>query len=565
MGEVTERRTAHSRVFAMSDGTFEAELSTQASSFVDGQGRWHGVDTTVRPAGRDGFAFSNDTNAFRSAFGDRSDRLVRFEVGGYTVTLGLDGAARAVQAKADHATVRYPGALGGADLEYEVTDDALKERIVLPARPAGEAVYRFTVHADGVTAAPQPDGSIGFFPSTAPGLDGPPVFVMPKPFMNDSRDDWKAPHGKAFSDKVAQTVEQHGSEFMITVRADNEWLSAAERRFPVVIDPTIKIEPTPTTGQDVQIWSDTPDRRDGADRRLSVGSDQSGVARSLVRFDTSVVPTGTALTGAKLRVYFDSEIPSNAQTDNTIETRRVTRAWSEDTATWNTINTAFAEAGLSTQVKRVNVANVWHEFDVRNMAQAWISGSAPNHGVMLKATNEALSRSGPVYHAAEFAYNGEIENRPKLILTYGRPSADLKYPTTIYSTGAALSWTPAPDPNPGDPNDDVVEYQVHRTVFQTFTPSAATLIAPLPPTATSFVDTTARPTPADSPDPFGNAYYYMIAAKTRDGQLIPGPTQVARLPKAGLVTQIFHGGTADTTLSANQPGTNLDSEPPRVR
>jgi TGF-beta propeptide len=575
--ELAGLRTANAQVFAMSNGTFEAELSSRRVSYRDGQGRWRAVDTTVRPiggrpiggramgdramgdraTGRNGFRFGNTTNAFGSLFGDRSDQLARFELGDKQVTLGLDGAARTVAPTVDKNTVTYPGAFDSADLVYGVTGDALKEKIVLPKAPR-DPTYRFTLRLGGVTARGQPDGSIGFFPNSA-GADGPPVFVMPKPFMMDGRDDAKSPYGKAWSDKVTQSVEQKGSTITVTVRADSEWLASPQRRYPVVIDPTIKIEPTPTTGQDVQIWSDTPTRNDGASYRLSVGTDSTGVARSLVKFDTSVVPNGTSLSSAKLRVYFDSEIASPGQADNTIETRRVTAAWSEDTATWNTINSAFAEAGLSTQVKQVNRANVWHEFDVHNIAQSWVSGSAPNFGVMLKATNEALSRSGPIYQAAEYAYNGEIETRPKLILTYGRPGADLAYPTKIYSTGAELTWTPAPDPNPSDPNDDVVEYQVHRTVFQTFTPSAATLVAPLPPTATSFTDTTARPTPADSPDPFGNAYYYMVAAKTRDGQLIPGPTQVARLPKAGLVTQMFHGGTADATLSATQPNTNLDT------
>ncbi|MFJ6673272.1 DNRLRE domain-containing protein [Actinosynnema sp. NPDC091369] len=178
---------------------------------------------------------------------------------------------------------------------------------------------------------------------------------------------------------------------------------------------------------------------------------------------------------------------------------------------------------------------------------------------MVKSTDGALNRGGAIYQAAEYAYNGEIENSPKLVLTYGRPSVDLKYPTKIHATGAELAWSPYADPDPNNPADDVVEYQLHRTVFQSFTPSASTLIAPLAPTTTSFTDTTARPTPADSADPFGNAYYYMVAVKTRDGQVIPGPTQVTRLPKAGLTTQVFHGGASDTALSSNRPDANLDA------
>ncbi|GGS54642.1 DNRLRE domain-containing protein [Actinokineospora fastidiosa] len=380
---------------------------------------------------------------------------------------------------------------------------------------------------------------------------------MPKPFMVDSKDDAKAPYGKAFSDKVTQTVEQHGANITIAVTADKGWLDAPERQYPVTIDPTIVIEPTPTEGQDAQIWSDTPTRADGADYRLSVGTDAWGKARSLLKFDTDVVPAGTALTSAKLRVYYDSELWTAAN-NVTIGAHRITQSWSEDTVTWNSANAAFHATAESTAVKAANVANVWHEYSVLNMAQGWVSGSLANHGVMLKATDETLNRGGAVYQAAEYAYNGEKANRPKLILKYGRPSVDLQLPTKITATGAELTWPAYTDPNPSDPNDDIVELQVHRTVFQTFTPSRSTLIAPLSPTATSFADTTASPTPADSPDPFGNAYYYMVAAKTRDGQLIPGPTQLARLPKAGLVTQTFISNVDDTTIASANPTTNYN-------
>ncbi len=550
--ELAERRTPSLRVFQMSNGQVEAEFSPTPKAFKDAQGRWQDIDRTVREKPRDGYRFVNDTNGFTSLFGDRSDKLARFELGDKRIALGIDRPATGVTPKVEKDKVVYRGAFDGADLEYQVTGDALKERIVLAKAPK-DASWRFTLDLAGVSARALPNGAIGFFENP----DGPPVFTMPKPFMFDSKNDRKSPHGKVWSDKVTQTVEQQGSKITVTVRADQEWLADRNRRYPVVVDPTIKLQPTPTTGQEVQIWSDTPDRNDGSSYQLSVGTDNFGKARSLIKFDTSVVPAGTALTGAKLRLYYDSELYTDVNS-NVHEVRRVTQGWSEDTATWNSVNGAFAEAGLSTATKQARTGNAWHEWDVRNIAQQWVSGSAPNFGLMVKSTDEALGRGGAIYQAAEYAYNGETENTPKLVLTYGRPSADLKAPTTINATGAELNWGAYTD-DPNNPNDDLVEYQVHRTVFQAFTPSESTLVTPLAPGTTSFADTTARPTPADSADPFGNAYNYMVAVKTRDGQVLPGPTQLVRLPKAGFTTQVLRGGADDATLSATQPNTNLDT------
>jgi hypothetical protein len=549
--ELAERRTAAMRVFELSNGQFEAEVSAQPQYYRAAGGEWRDIDPTVREQARDGYRFANDTNSFASDFGESTDRLARFALSNTRVELGIDTAARPLTPKIDHNQVSYPDAFDGAELTYQVTRDSLKEKIVLAAPPK-DGTYRFALTLDGVTAQARPDGSIAFF---ATATDGPPLYVMPRPFMVDATDDTKSPHGKSWSDKVSQTVEQHGDRITVVVKADREWLAAPKRKYPVVIDPTIKIEPTSNSGQDSQIWSDTPDRNDGAAYQLSVGTDNSGIARSLVKFDMSVVPAGTSLTSAKLRMYYDNELYT-AVNDVTMEARRVTSAWAENTVTWNNSSTAFGEAGLTTSVKRANISQVWSEWDVRDIAQSWVSGTA-NNGLMVKATDEALNRGGAVYHGAEFVYNGDTATFPKLLLTYGTPGAVLQPITKAYATGAELVWTPYTDPDPNNAADDITEYQVHRSVSQVYTPSASTLVTSVGPQATRFIDTTAPVTPDSAPDLGWNGYHYSIVVRTRDGRLIPGATQFTRTPKAGQVRQIFRGG-ADTTLSATQPNANLD-------
>ncbi|MGW8768940.1 golvesin C-terminal-like domain-containing protein, partial [Streptomyces sp. NPDC055815] len=140
----------------------------------------------------------------------------------------------------------------------------------------------------------------------------------------------------------------------------------------------------------------------------------------------------------------------------------------------------------------------------------------------------------------------------------GRQGVDLSAPTTIHDTGAELNWSTYQDKDPVATGDDLVEYQVHRSINQTFTPSAATLVAPVAPGTTSFTDTTAVPTKGDDPDPYGRAYYYMVAVKTKDGQVVAAPTQLVRLPKAGRTTKVY-AATQDTTLSSAQPTTAHDT------
>jgi RHS repeat-associated protein len=211
----------------------------------------------------------------------------------------------------------------------------------------------------------------------------------------------------------------------------------------------------------------------------------------------------------------------------------------------------------TTVTKAAGVYDQWHNFAVTNTVQQWVNGTATNNGFVLQASDESSTGplGGPLYEASEFGYGGESATYPKLTITYGTPGVTLNAPTVIHATGAELSWTPYVDPTPGtDPSDDLAEYQVHRSVFQGFTPTAATLVAPVSSTATSFTDTTAVPTPPDAENTF-HSVYYEVAVKTKGGQIIGSPVQLVALPTAGQTTQIIQAGQSDTTLASLEPTT----------
>ncbi len=245
--ELTGKRTANSRVYQLADGRTQAEISAVPLHYKDSKGRFQPIDTKVKPTNDKGYVQSNRTNTFTSLFGDSSKQLVRFEQDGRSIELGLAGAAKGVSPTVTGSTVTYKNLAGGADVVYDVTATALKEKIVLRKAPAGPVSYTFTLDTAGLTAQQRQDGSIAFL-----GRDGgEPVFVMPAPFMYDDKDDASSPHGKVWSDKVSQRVQQMYGQTTVTVSADAAWLADPARVYPVVIDPTIKIQPVP---DDAQTW-----------------------------------------------------------------------------------------------------------------------------------------------------------------------------------------------------------------------------------------------------------------------------------------------------------------------
>ncbi|MGI5519790.1 DNRLRE domain-containing protein [Micromonospora sp. CA-259024] len=690
--ELTGKRTANSRVYQLADGRTQAEISAVPLHYKDSKGRFQPIDTMVRPTNDKGYVQGNRTNTFTSLFGDSSKELVRFEQNGRSIELGLAGAAKGVSPKVTGSTVTYRGLAGGADVVYDVTATALKEKIVLRKAPAGPVSYTFTLDTAGLTAQQRQDGSIAFL-----GPDGgEPVFVMPAPFMYDDKDDTSSPHGKVWSDKVSQRVQQMYGQTTVTVSADAAWLADPARVYPVVIDPTIKIQPVPDDAQDVAIYSGATTTNYNDTYQLNVGTTATAAWRSLLKFDLDTIPDNTSIDDAQLQLYY-SQTHTDWAYDVPMQAHRVTADWTDDTATWATMsdklagapaantvtkddgdagtsvtgswpyssNTTLAPKGingdykyhsssLSTDthtwvptitesgnyqvevhyvgesdrptnapytvyysggskkyevnqttptaagkwltlgthpfvagttgkvvlngvpgttanadavrftkagaVKQYAKSSVWNSFPVRNVVQEWVNGTA-NYGFMVKALDEATKgRGGPIYEASEYAYNNDRRdfNLPKLVVTYGRQGVTVNPPTTIASTGALLDWPAYADPSTST-GDDIVEYQVHRSVHQNFVPSATTLIAPVSTGTRTYQDTTAVPTAADNTDPMARKfYYYMVAVKTRDGQLLAGPTQQAMLPKAGQITRIYRTGQTDTTLSAGRPTENVD-------
>jgi RHS repeat-associated protein len=552
--ELTSRRTADASFYQLSDGRTQEVLSPVPVHYRDAHGTWKPISTMVgKVSHRGGFTLGAEAGSFHTYFSSDPASLVRIEEGSSFVQLGVDDA-RVQAPKVSGDTVTYPGLLNGADLTYQVSAGGVKERIVLPKAPAAGHVpsFAFTVKVGGFTPKQQRDGSIAFYGNEAHTA----AFAIPAPYMSDTTADANSPYGVAYSAKVTQAMSwDAGSHTLrVTERPDAVWLSARARRYPVTIDPTFMV--TPSVGDNVMILQDSPSTNYSTSWRLSAGTTTTGAARSLVKFQLPNVPAGTTISSASLRMYYDQTFTTGS-TSVALEAHAATAAWDPTTATWNSASgITGALAGSTT--KQANAEGVWNTFPVTSAVQSWISGTTPNYGFVIKAANEsALGQGGPRYEGNVFAYKGETATLPQLVITYGVPGVAVNPPTVIHSTGAELSW-PAFTNTTGDPGNDIAEYQVHRSIYQSFTPNAATEVAPVASGTTGFTDTTAQPTPTSSSDPYGNAYYYMVVVKTKSGALIAGPTQLVRLPKAGLTTVLVRQGAA-TTLSSTEPNTVLNT------
>lgn len=163
--------------------------------------------------------------------------------------------------------------------------------------------------------------------------------------------------------------------------------------------------PTTNFGSTVDMWA-------GYDDYLEP---DGKIARSLIQFDLSAIPTGTPIDSALLQVYLVSSYDFPGET-RTITAYRIASTWSESSVTWNT-RPSYGEAYGSASV--THGAWAWYSLDVTNLVRGWVNGTLPNYGVTLRGPEwSGYDSSWRAFSTREGSYT------PQLVITYtGYPAS----------------------------------------------------------------------------------------------------------------------------------------------
>jgi len=152
------------------------------------------------------------------------------------------------------------------------------------------------------------------------------------------------------------------------------------------------------------------------------------IVRSLVQFDLSGIPAGRQIDSASLELYLVTswDYPSRSRA---ITTYRIGSDWAEIAATWSN-KPSCQEAYGSNSVQ--HMAWGWYDFDVTALVQAWVNGSQPNYGIMVR---------GPEHSGPDSSWRGfstkEGDYPPELVVNYTGSAA------LIAPTGTATSAVPS--------------------------------------------------------------------------------------------------------------------------
>ena len=409
--EIVALRESNVKHFELDDGTYQAIVYGRDVHFM-ANGQWEDVDNTLSLRPSDGRYQTADNRVRFAGKGSSGDHLDELSENGYSIAMSWLGTKAAVAEKLSlspsvsvthineesktaneasasaltkKSSLRFQKVSSNIDLEYKLIGRDIKENIIVHA-PSESYQYDFFLELGGLVPAMQEDGSVLLLNA----VTKQPEYAIPAPYMYDA--------AGTVSHSVSYRIASEKGGFRLSVIADPAWMNAAERAYPVTVDPIIESVDYP---YDTYISSESPYDNFGTEEYMRVS--ETDIAYVLIFLPD--FPEGASVNNALLKFYCYGE--TNQAQDIILESYQVLQDWSETGLTWNSLlNTpnqgldssrlsrmqCFIPANASPTDPRPGSLNIteaaraWHESRFEEMEGIYHYGN--NLGIGIKYSEE---------------------------------------------------------------------------------------------------------------------------------------------------------------------------------
>jgi RHS repeat-associated protein len=252
---------ANDTLFRNADGSETKEVSPTPLNDQLADRSWAPIATTVAAnAVTGGFSVAHNplNPQFAKSLGTGADLSVNS--GSDPVSISLVGAAASSVTKplasalhsldeglgsnqsAVASSVEYSNAFPGQDLQYQVTSSEVKETLVLNSVPSAlQSSWTWLIHAPGLTLTASDRGSLNLTDA-----NGVVQYNIPDPIAWDSSG-VAGQSESALVDAPYTFTQKVDGDWALTVTPSRAWLTDQSRVYPVSVDPTLGVGPTPYT------------------------------------------------------------------------------------------------------------------------------------------------------------------------------------------------------------------------------------------------------------------------------------------------------------------------------
>lgn len=398
-----EEETLSSYVFLNNDGTKTVYYTYQEVKYKAADGTIVEKDISLVNTAKGYTTASNDVGL---TLPNDPANGIGVSYSGYDILLTPVGGKLRKPVQSSETAVSYPDYFGaGTTLVYTPTLDGVKEDIVL-SHYTGVNSFSFHLQTDGLKLYLENNSYY-----LAASEDAEMRIEMGDIVSFDAR-------GRFSIGELSVKTITLGSEYLLTVTVDKEFLTDENTVYPVSIDPTFYVSDR-THGanaiEDVTIYSGRPNVN-GDWTYLHCGYYDSTyqVARTLFRFKALLTdPNYTSCTPKEIKSarFRIKEASGTAAQHIEIYQYIGSSSWTESGATWANITQNEDEDDYVTYAIADN--NAATLFDVTDLLKNWKSNPTKiNQGIILKCVNETVDKA---FYSSEYS---DIMSRPYVEITY---------------------------------------------------------------------------------------------------------------------------------------------------
>ena len=426
---LTELEDLNTYVFANADGTRSIYMMHENVKFVDEAGFVVEKDISLTSEATGYGIVRSDIDLL---FPITPAQGIDMEYWGFDIKLTPQGISETISAVQSNNSIVYDNAYGeNTKLIYTPLLSGIKEDIVLTEYTAN-ASYTFLLETNGLYLYGN-DSSYYL----ADSVKEFPVFYLGDILIYDAI-------GKPdFGTLTVQTIVE-GQEYLLTVTANDDFLSDPTTVYPVTIDPSITVSDNNATNSiiDAPIFQGLPTQNFGAFTYNRVGNagGSYGVGRTVVKLSgltSSSEYQGLTANQITNVLFYAKEATGNATHFINLYPLTGNTTWTETTVTWNNIGS------YDTAVNYGNTMaySQWTAFDITNLVKSWKSGSySANAGFIMMSDNETTDKC---FYSSEFSTTA---NRPYVVVTYN-PTISLNYTSVSVPEASTVTLVATTNPS----------------------------------------------------------------------------------------------------------------------
>ena len=304
-------------------------------------------------------------------------------------------------------TVTYAQAFDNSiNIVYTPLLNGVKEDIVLSSY-TGIHTFQFLIETDGMGVYYDEEQELYYINSSETAEGG---FNIGRVYIYDQNQ-------RVDIGSMTVTTVEENQTYLLTITANENFLTDEETVYPVTIDPTLTFRQESQI-RDAIVYSNYPNGAYGGYQYAYVGKYSNyGTGRLLVGFGDlssflSRISSALDIQSANLYLYCGTSSAAS-----TLDVYYNDNLWTESSVKYSSID--WSKVSKSSRSTNIPTAAGWYSIDIKTIVQDWkYNSSTPTKGIVIQNSDEATASKVKCFRTKEYAAAHNGVSMPYLAVTY---------------------------------------------------------------------------------------------------------------------------------------------------